>query len=111
VLPVGSGKSEARFMNDPEQIEAWFEKNDDEYMRFERIPVGDRLYVSSGLNGLLKIAQLLKNPEKFTIQPAHDALVIADLDDLVDLTEEDVIYILRCGMHYDSQVECIVDFT
>jgi hypothetical protein len=98
-------------MNDPEQIEAWFEQHDDEHCEFERIPAGERLHESHSLCGLLKLYSLFKEPAKFGYCAEHDQLYIADLDDLVDLTEDDVIYLRRCGLFYDSDAECISEFT
>lgn len=98
-------------MNDPEQIEAWFEKHEDEFGQFEKIPASHRLHESDSLCGLFRLYQLYKEPKKFGYRAEHDQLYVADLDDIVDLTEDDVIYLQRCGFFYDSDVQCISEFT
>ena len=89
-----------------------FEKHsDDEHLKFERIPKAERLHPSDDLCGLLKVASLMKNPAKFSMNAGHDQIWLADWDDLKQLTEEDVVYLLRCGIWWDGDVDCLSTFT
>jgi len=73
-----------------EEIIEYFndDDNDDEFLKFERISEEDRLHSNSDLCGLLKVASLT--------------------DDGMSITEEDIIYLLRCGIHYENSRECLV---
>ena len=88
-----------------------FEKQEDVYHKFEDIPVKDRLHPSRTLCGFLKLASLLKHPERFDIQGEHDILYLAHEDSLKPLTEDDVIYLQRCGIHYDNHLGCLAAFS
>lgn len=92
-------------MND--NLEELFEKHEDELLKFDRIPESQRLHVSDDLCGLIKIASLLKEPAKFDFSAGHDIVYLSNPCDLKELAEDDVIYLLRCGIHFDSEVECL----
>lgn len=87
-----------------------FEKHEDEYLKFDRIPVADRPYPNKELCAMLYIAKLMKDPTKFGYQPAHDILYLPCVVDLKTLTEDDVIYLRRCGIHYEEEFDCLADF-
>lgn len=87
-----------------------FEKYEDEYCEFERIPENERLLPSKKLCGFLKIYSLLQSPPYFPMQGEHDMIWLANLSELksVDtITDEDVIYLLRCGILLDAGNECL----
>jgi len=85
-----------------------FEK---EYNKFENIPAEDRLAENDTICAMLFLYNHLKDKKKFSLSPAHDIIYLPDVDDLVELTEEDVLYLTRCGVHYDSSYNCFAIFT
>jgi hypothetical protein len=86
-------------------------KFESEYCKFENIPEEDRLAENRDICALLFLYNHLKNKRDFNLSPAHDILYLLDVDNLAELTEEDVLYLTRCGVHYDSSYDCLAIFT
>lgn len=94
-----------------EEIEFLFEKHDKEFVQFERIPEADRRHPRKDLCAML----YLHDRFGFEQEPrAHrDAVACAEHDqiwldwevDKIDLAEEDIIYLSRCGVRYDADNE------
>lgn len=93
-----------------EQIHEWFEKHESEHIKWERIPSHERLHSSRRLCAFLKIAAMMPDPAKWSLHGEHDIVYLADPDDLVAVTEDDVIYLLRCGVHWSSECDCLAMF-
>jgi hypothetical protein len=88
---------------DTDLFEQWFEQNDKEYCEFDRIPEAERLRPARKLCGLLKVASLMKDPADFSFHAEHDEIFLAAPDDLrPDVTEADVVSLLRCSVRWDS---------
>lgn len=91
-------------------IAAAFEEADGEFLRFERIenPPSNR----ADLCAFLLLDKLL--PEKGDIVSAaeHDEIYLAvDCDELAKVsTQEDIIYLRRCGVRYDVEYNCLCMF-
>lgn len=94
----------------PDEIHELFNKyaETSEYLDFDQIE--DKLHPSAVLCGYLKIASLMKSPDKFQLSAQHDVVYLADANEL-EMTEDDVLYLVRCGIHYDSSIDCLADFT
>ena len=91
--------------------EEMFEKyGDEEYLKFDRIPSDKRLAESAKICGFFYIYKLMKDPKMFLMAAEHDDISLAHLEDLRDLTEEDIIYLSRCGIRYDDEFECLAAF-
>ncbi len=84
--------------------------SDEEYLKFESIPQEERLHPSHVLCGYLKVASLMKKHEEFDIHAEHDVAYLCGSDDLLPLTDEDIIYLLRCGIGYYDDEDCLQDF-
>ncbi len=95
---------------DPEKLREMFEKHEDEHLKFERIPESSRLNPSRTLCAYLKVQSLMYEPEKFDIDAEHDIVFLPDCSELRELSEADVVYLWRCGVHFDDEVECLADF-
>lgn len=94
------------------KIHELFEKySDEEHGEFERIPKEQRLHPSEDLCGLMKVASLMKKPERFCLNGGHEQIWLADHKDLKPLTDADVIYLLRCGIWWDTGNDCLSTFT
>jgi hypothetical protein len=87
-----------------------FEDVNDDYIRFERIPENERLHANRRICGLMKLYTLLKEPEHFDVYAEHDIIYMAGEDDLVPLTDADILYLTRCGFHYDSSTDALAYF-
>lgn len=95
---------------DGEKLNEMFDAADDAHCKFERIPDADRLHSSRRLCGYLKVAGLMKNPERFDVHAEHDTLYLVDADDLKELSEADVLYLSRCGVSYSDEFDCLYHF-
>jgi hypothetical protein len=80
-------------------LEERFEQYYDEFLEFERIPPEERLHPDYTLCGYLKVYSLLKKPTKYWLAAEHDIVYLAQEEDLKELTDEDIIYLQRCGIH------------
>lgn len=87
-----------------------FESFSDEYLEFERIPKKNRLHPSKVLCGYLKVASLMLDGREFGVAAEHDIVRLPGADELVPLSDDDIIYLQRCGIHYDSENDCLADF-
>ena len=92
-----------------DRIHALFEKYDDDYIKFERIPPEQRRHPRPDICALIYLH------ERFGGQidedgTSRDAVCCAEHDEIwldwepakLDVTEEDVLYLTRCGVRYDS---------
>jgi hypothetical protein len=96
------------------EIDKRFNQFDDEFLKFERIPEVERLNPSYFISGLIFLGSLLKNPSDFDslIHSDYDILYLPGPDDLKkELTDVEIIYLQRCGIHYNSEDECFAKFT
>lgn len=96
--------------DDEVDLDSRFDAVNDQYGKFERIKKVDRLHPSRRLCGILKLASLFKKPEDFDFSAEHDIVHFADADDLKPLTDKDVLYLTRCGFHYDSECDGLAMF-
>lgn len=87
-----------------------FEKHDSEFHKFELISKGNRLHPSRVLCGYLKLASLLKHPEKFDLCAEHDIVYLAHESALKPMDDTDVIFLSRCGIMVDS-TGCLSQYT
>jgi hypothetical protein len=80
-------------------LEDRFEQFNDEYNKFERIPEKDRLHPNKTLCGYLYVYNLMQEPKKFSLNADHDIVYLVNEDELQELTDSDIIYLTRCGLH------------
>lgn len=78
---------------------------DGEYLKFDLIPKDEQLHPSGKLCGILKLVSLMTEPSGFTFQAEHDELFLCGLDELATISEEDFVYLNRCGLSFDDEVE------
>ena len=95
---------------DADRLAALFPEDDDQFLKFDLISEADRLHPSRRLCGLLKIAELMREPESFGFSSEHDVVYLANADDLREITPDEAVYLSRCGVHYEDDVECLAMF-
>ncbi len=78
---------------------------------FNKIPPSDRLHPSKTLCGYLKVVSLMKAPEKFWTQGEHDIVYLPHPRELQELTDEDILYLGRCGIFYDTECDSLAHHT
>ena len=88
-----------------------FEKHDDEYLKFDQIdnPPSKR----PDLCAFLLLDKLVPSTEDIITASEHDEFFLSiDCNKLSEIaTENDIIYLIRCGIRYDSNNECLAMFS
>jgi len=88
-------------------VDEMFDRHADEFMKFDRIE--NKLHPRPDLCAMLYLHERFGGEGDAIDGSSHD---IAWLDwDPDQLTEEDVIYIRRCGVHLDRATDSLAMFT
>lgn len=85
-----------------------FEKHQGEHLEFERIPLGERAHRRPDLCGMLYLDARFGGAGDAVTHAEHDQIWFAFPTD--ELTEADVIYLLRCGILFDSENDSLYSF-
>lgn len=86
--------------SDTTKVKEAFDKYENyEYLKFERIPEEDKPFKSPELCAYVKIYYLMERPTRFDVNAERDCIYLPQLQDLKQLTDEDVLYLVRCGIH------------
>lgn len=105
-----------------EDIAALFEKHGDEFLKFENIPESERLNRYQDLCGIMKLSEIVARHSKdlgikdrtgnrIISAGEHDEIYFnVDIDNIKALTEDEVIYLSRCGILLDEGDECLKKF-
>lgn len=91
-------------------VKELFDKHDDEHLKFERIPDHERPYKQPDLCAFVYLAGKLPCVGDVVSDASHDEIYLG-FEELERLTEEDVLYIVRCGVMYDEDNDCLWMFT
>jgi hypothetical protein len=81
-----------------------FDRFEDEYAEFDQIPPDERLHPNRRLCAFLKIASLFEDVSRFDINAEHDTIYLSVPD---DLTDDDILYLTRCGVGYDHDTDSL----
>lgn len=92
-----------------------FEKNHDEYLKFEKISEDDKPYRSPDLCAFHIIYKFLKEEykQRDIIDAAeHDEIYLANFYDLdlTNMTKDVIIYLIRCGVRYSKDFDSFCMF-
>lgn len=83
-----------------------FEAADDDFLEFECIPPDERRHSRPDLCALLYLHEKLGGEGDAICAAEHDKIWL-DFDGLERLTPEDVLYLSRCGVRYDDEIESL----
>jgi len=83
-------------------LEAMFQVADDEFLQFDRIPESDRLHARPDLCAFLYLDRKQPGNRDMIGSASHDEIWLDYDYDKTPLTQEDVTYLHRCGVRYDS---------
>ena len=96
---------------DDERLAKMFAEADDEYLEFVAIPIHKRVHSDRHICGLMKLATLIERGKHFTLGAGHNVIYLASAGQVTDeITQEDVVYLARCGQHFDGDSCCIAVF-
>lgn len=92
-------------------IKATFEKNDGEHLEFDRIK--NKRSKRPDLHAFLLLDELAPGNGDMVVAAEHDQIWIdTKIDDLEHsgITEEQVVELIRCGVFYDDDCDCLAMF-
>lgn len=87
-------------------VDDLFKKVDNEYHKFEKIPKAERRHERQDLCAMLYLHEKLGGKGDAVSAAEHDQIWLG-FEKLEKLTEEDVLYITRCGVMYDSDTDSL----
>lgn len=91
------------------KIKEYFMKHDDDYLAFEKIE--DKRHSRPDVCAMLYLHEKLGGEGDAVTAAEHDEIFLEwEEEDVKKLNEEDVLYITRCGVRYDSDTECLAMF-
>jgi len=88
-----------------------FEKHNDEYMEFEKIPKSKRDKFKTkrpDLFAFLMLDELFPN-KKEIINDADNEIIFLNItnEEIETLQEDDIIELIRCGVCFDTEYDCL----
>jgi len=92
-------------------VEATFEKYEDEFLKFDRVQ--NKLHSRRDICAFLLIDKLLPRAGMDMVCAAeHDEIYLdADVEKLAEVaTEEDILTLVRCGVHFESSTDSLAMF-
>jgi hypothetical protein len=92
-------------------INCAFNNYDDDYLKFERVV--DKLHPRPDICAFLLLDKILPNDGFDMVCGAeHDEIYLdVDCERLAEVaTEEDVLTLVRCGVHYDEETDSLAMF-
>ncbi len=86
-----------------DQIEAFFEEHEDEFLKNENIKPERRLHPRPDLNAFLLLHRLHPNTEDMVSGAEHDKIWLAvEIEELHAASEDDLLDLMRCGVMLDD---------
>ena len=86
----------------------------DEFLKFNRIPEAERRHARRDLCGMLLLAERMPGTRDIVQGADHDQIWFDCKREKYDspwpLTEEDAIYLMRCGFFWDEKNESLSSF-
>lgn len=86
------------------QIQDWFVKHEDEYLKYEDILPERRLHNRDDINAFLLLDKLVPGKLDMVASACHDEFYLdispEDLEGVA--TEEDILDLIRCGVLYEG---------
>ena len=84
-----------------EAIDALFDKHDGEFLHFERIPPDQRRHPRPDLCAMVYLHERFGGSGDAVSCARHDEIWLDWDATACELTEEDVVYLRRCGVRFD----------
>jgi hypothetical protein len=92
------------------QIRECFLKHDDEYLEFDRIHPDNRIHPARDICAMLYLYARDGKSGEVIGAAARDWIAFGFNVDGCELTEADVVYLLRCGVRYDGETDRLMMF-
>lgn len=85
---------------------AMWERHREEYLKFDRIPESERRHPRPDLCAMLYLHERFGGGGDAVCSASHDEIWL-DWDDSCVFTEEDAIYLYRCGVRHQDDGLCM----
>jgi len=95
---------------DSDLLVEWAEKYEEEHLKFDRIPEADRRHTRPDLCGMLLLAELTSAKGDIVTGGEHDEIWFAWSPYKDEVTEEQFVYLARCGIGLDLEHEAFHSF-
>lgn len=89
-------------------VSEMFKDNNDEYCHFERVK--NKISNRADLHGMILLDKLFPGSCDIIVSAGHDKVWLSIGDELDNLSEDNVIELLRCGISYDESGESLYKF-
>ena len=86
------------------QLNKFFKDNDDEFLKFEKIPVTRRLSSRPDLNAFMLLDQLAPGDEDIVCSAEHDEIYLSLSRKAITClaSEDQILDLIRCGLRLDD---------
>lgn len=90
-------------------VRRMFEKfGENEYLESDRIPDSDKPTNRNDLNAFIKLDKLVPGNKDIVGCAEHDEIFLSiELSDLAHITEDDILYLVRCGVRVGEHGLCM----
>lgn len=94
-----------------QELETLFKKHDDEFLKFDRVQTGK--HKRPDLCAFILLDKIMPDTVDIVCHAEHDEVFLGiDVDKLAErITEEQVLYLIRCGVFLDQYHCCLAMFT
>lgn len=91
-------------------IHELFNKYDSDHLKFDRVE--NKLHHRADICAFLLLDKLLPSNSDMVSASDHDIIYLdADLEELAKVaTEDDILMLIRCGVHYDIETDSLAMF-
>lgn len=91
-------------------IRELLDKYDSDHLKFDRVE--NKLHHRADICAFLLLDKLLPSKRRMVSASDHDIIFLdADLEELARVaTENDILMLIRCGVHYDSETDSLAMF-
>jgi hypothetical protein len=94
------------------EIAEVFEKFDDEFLKFDRVPPERKLHPRPDLCAFLLLDRLVPGTSDMVAAAEHDEIWLEVSPEALAAvaTEDDILTLIRCGLRYDGDVDSLAMF-
>ena len=91
------------------QVSDLFDKHNDEYLNFERVE--NKRSKRPDLHAMLLLDEICPGPRDMVSAAEHDVIYLdVSPEALESATEEQIIELVRCGVHIDEETDSLAMF-
>lgn len=95
-----------------DEITEMFENDNDEFLKFEHVPAERQLNKRPDICAFLLLDKLVPGDSDIVAGAEHDEIYLeVSVEDLAKVaTEDDILTLIRCGVRWASEFDCLAMF-